>query len=552
MVDPVLTIAAALSVQSPFHRLLKGGESDVQAKRRELESDHGDMFTLLNAFDSWVETKAEGSKASRRWCRKYGLENQRFYEIAKLKDQFKEILQEYHLLEREDGSEDEDGHSNVRQTDYNERKRRRELKELRKQHRKGPRRRKILKVEGEVEEGSSGEEGEHLDIRDLEFKLTHDLDKLQASSSMNRNLTLGDINLLKIILCSGLYPQLAIADDCNTWRKDSEQVFHTQAKPFVVLHPTSVFATQPQVLQPKVLESEQHVPGRRQTMIQFSTSHEILAYIDLLETTKPFLVNCIRVPSLQTSFLFARSLDTNADCRRILVDGWLEVVFPDSDLAQKVLSAVQQLRSTWCHLLELRLKRVEHSKASNSVVSQSFMDRLSEHEVTLGRKLCEFLDSRIMYSFRRLPASELERIYVGPKDEESSSSDVVSANCPQHPTKGGQRATDYLTYNCLASGGFDSDYGGAVMRHWNCPRCSQSMVVTIAERIHHDEECQRRHEKDTEEIEEAETRQRTLAESAQSKAGNSLKRSYHCPICQKDFMFTVTEILKHTRTHSSK
>lgn len=255
---------------------------------------------------------------------------------------------------------------------------------------------------------------------------------------------------------------------------------------------------------------------------------------------------------MQTSFLFARSLDTNADCRRILVDGWLEVVFPDSDLAQKVLSAVQQLRSTWCHLLELRLKRVEHSKASNSVVSQSFMDRLSEHEVTLGRKLCEFLDSRIMYSFRRLPASELERIYVGPKDEESSSSDVVSANCPQHPTKGGQRATDYLTYNCLASGGFDSDYGGAVMRHWNCPRCSQSMVVTIAERIHHDEECQRRHEKDTEEIEEAETRQRTLAESAQSKAGNSLKRSYHCPICQKDFMFTVTEILKHTRTHSSK
>ena len=39
------------------------------------------------------------------------------------------------------------------------------------------------------------------------------------------------------------------------------------------------------------------------------------------------------------------------------------------------------------------------------------------------------------------------------------------------------------------------------MRHWNCPRCGQSMVVTIAERIHHDEECQRRHEKEAEEIE---------------------------------------------------
>ena len=71
MVDPVLTIAAALSVQSPFHRLLKGGESEVQVeqptvislyttvlskvRRRELESDHGDALTLMNAFDSWVE-----------------------------------------------------------------------------------------------------------------------------------------------------------------------------------------------------------------------------------------------------------------------------------------------------------------------------------------------------------------------------------------------------------------------------------------------------------------------------------------------------------------
>ena len=38
---------------------------------------------------------------------------------------------------------------------------------------------------------------------------------------------------------------------------------------------------------------------------------------DLLETTKPFVVNGIRVPALQTCLLFARSLDTNADCRRL-------------------------------------------------------------------------------------------------------------------------------------------------------------------------------------------------------------------------------------------
>ncbi|XP_062516968.1 probable ATP-dependent RNA helicase DHX34 [Corticium candelabrum] len=550
MVDPVLTIAAALSVQSPFHRLLKGGESAVQTKRRELESDHGDMFTLLNAFDSWVEAKAEGLKASRRWCRKYGLENQRFYEITKLKDQFKEILQEYHLLENED--EDSDSkHSSAkkRRTDYNERRKRRELKELKTKHIKEPRRRRVLKVEGEEDEGSSGEEAEQLDIRDLEFKLTHDLDKLQATTIMNRSFTLKDIDLLKIILCSGLYPQLAIADDCNTWRKDSEQVFHTQAKLFVVLHPTSVFATQPHILQPKIRDGEQPVPGRGPAKVQFNTSHEIIAYVDLLETTKPFVVNGIRVPALQTCLLFARSLDTNADCRRILVDGWLEMLFPESQIGQKTLSAVQQLRSTWNRLLGLRLKQVEHYKAD--IAHQSWKDRLADHEEVLARKLCEFLDSRIMYSLRRLPPSELEQIYIGPTDEGPSGADFVTSTCPQHPTKGGQVATDYLTYNCLSSGGFDSDYGGAVMRHWNCPRCNQSMVATIAERMRHDEECSSRQQKETEELEDAEYKRQQVVDTARSLASENLRKSYHCSVCDKEFMFTFTEILKHARTHTN-
>ena len=36
--------------------------------------------------------KAEGSGSVHRWCRRRGLEQQRFYEITKLKEQFQEIL----------------------------------------------------------------------------------------------------------------------------------------------------------------------------------------------------------------------------------------------------------------------------------------------------------------------------------------------------------------------------------------------------------------------------------------------------------------------------
>ena len=37
-----------------------------------------------------------------------------------------------------------------------------------------------------------------------------------------------DVNLLKIILCSGLYPNVAIADDCNSFKGNSEQAYHTK------------------------------------------------------------------------------------------------------------------------------------------------------------------------------------------------------------------------------------------------------------------------------------------------------------------------------------
>ncbi len=53
-VDSVLTLAAALSVQSPFtNNAFK--DSDCVAARRNLDSDHGDPITLLNAYREWLE-----------------------------------------------------------------------------------------------------------------------------------------------------------------------------------------------------------------------------------------------------------------------------------------------------------------------------------------------------------------------------------------------------------------------------------------------------------------------------------------------------------------
>lgn len=122
--------------------------------RRPLESEHGDPFTLLNAYDEWIQVlfthkimleyctscnntvslevkfhlvltkstpltaifstfqtfllilalltwtvtfllqiKTDGGGSAYRWCKSRGIEQQRFYEVTKLKEQFQEILQ---------------------------------------------------------------------------------------------------------------------------------------------------------------------------------------------------------------------------------------------------------------------------------------------------------------------------------------------------------------------------------------------------------------------------------------------------------------------------
>ncbi len=44
-----------------------------------------------------------------------------------------------------------------------------------------------------------------------------------------------------------------------------------------------------------------------------------------------------------------------APCR-LVVDGWLELKLESSEAGQQVLAALQTLRTTWTHLLEMKLE----------------------------------------------------------------------------------------------------------------------------------------------------------------------------------------------------
>ncbi|CAN0535502.1 unnamed protein product, partial [Ectocarpus sp. 8 AP-2014] len=46
----------------------------------------------MNAYDEWIRVKAARKESSRRWCKRHGLQEQRLYEITKLRRQFEDLL----------------------------------------------------------------------------------------------------------------------------------------------------------------------------------------------------------------------------------------------------------------------------------------------------------------------------------------------------------------------------------------------------------------------------------------------------------------------------
>ena len=130
------------------------------------------------------------------------------------------------------------------------------------------------------------------------------------------------IIFVTVLVCAGLYPQVAIADDNNTYIADQEQIFHSKDKNFLIIHPTSYFSYKPKSLEPAGKEQPDPLQPTKKRLV--SHRHQLLAYHSLLETAKPYLIMPCRVPALQSALLFSSELDTSGTCQTIIADKWLE------------------------------------------------------------------------------------------------------------------------------------------------------------------------------------------------------------------------------------
>lgn len=146
------------------------------------------------------------------------MEEQRLYEIVKLKSQFFKTLQDCTSLVPKtlnDVEADE-----VKDREFRIARRKLEKRKMLATGRK----RKYLKIDS----GSDSNEEEET-IAEAEFKLNNDAEELLLESDINF-LSKNDLTVLKLIMVAGLYPNIAIPDPFNSNRPALEHVFHTKAK----------------------------------------------------------------------------------------------------------------------------------------------------------------------------------------------------------------------------------------------------------------------------------------------------------------------------------
>ncbi|KAL3112832.1 hypothetical protein niasHT_019158 [Heterodera trifolii] len=344
--DIALTVAASLSVQSPFtNRSFR--DSDCIHGRQHLLSDMGCPFTLIRVYREWLRVRHEGVEDTRRWTRRLGIEEARLYEITKLRRQFREILEQNELVPRREEREWAALSSRERRLLVGEK---RKLYELKKRAGHEGKRTKVLR-EGQhfdtIMERNREEESHILanaqeQIQHLEFSLVtggKGMERELASHRLDDNVA----TELKLVLAAGLYPQFGVVDPTNNFREGHDQFAHTPSKPFVVLHPNSALGQRPEVLRLDDLDSEGH-----------SAQHQLIYFGLLLETTKPYLCNSCRIPA---SFLLVIARNITCVSPSVLCcDGFVEFHFVKARHCDDSLAFACRVRSLFLQSLEHKLR----------------------------------------------------------------------------------------------------------------------------------------------------------------------------------------------------
>lgn len=172
-----------------------------------------------------------------------------------------------------------------------------------------------------------------------------------------------------------------------------------------------------------------------------SARHQLVCYLSILETTKPYLMNTIRMPAAQTLLLFAQQIDANVTFSRVICDSWLCFDFPYPESGQTLILRAAKLRKRWNDLVTQKLteSQIEHVSKSREFEQ-------------LERDLAGFMNCEVFYTIKRLLPADLKTLYKGEREENYEALMLEpnpfsdSFTCVINDVKGGVFVTANITY----------------------------------------------------------------------------------------------------------
>ncbi|CAG4935037.1 unnamed protein product [Colias eurytheme] len=531
--DSALALTAALGIRSIYttraHR-----DFECENARKPDESDHGDPITLVSLYCAWLKEKSKGG--GRAWCRRRGIEEQRLYELTKLAAQLKNLLQDNNLMEAPEAESMSSAERSLRHGQM------KQLKDMRRQYKQkaaeDSKKRKRLKVDSWEIVDEKGDDDNIMDIRDIEFRLTNDASRIQALISGASANSGRDLVMLKIVLCRALYPQIAVADDFNHCKTVTDQLYHTWSKPFVFLHPTSYFGKQPRTLQLTESDIQTDGPPGFKSKLALSSRHQILCYLSLLETTKPYIVNSMRMPAAQTLLLLAHSIDTNYGFTRLICDSWLLLEFPYPETGLNLLFKASKLRQRWDALINRRLLDASPNKSVETELTNN-KSKLPYEELQyeLSKDMSAYMNSDVYYTIKRLLPADLKILYT----IDECASVVPNPFCSDfegrpHEKKGGVYVTDNIVFNCVVDSDWSyNSYQESYSIPWKCPNCEITVCLSPLEKLQH-----------TEFI--CSSRKIEKEEKPPPRENRPNAKEYKCEVCKETLYMTPVEILRHKKS----
>lgn len=528
-VNSIMAVAALLAVQNP---LTQHAYRDLEASelRKPLDSNHGDPLCLLNYYKEWLTIKQERTENTRVWTRKRCLEEQRFYEVTKLADQFKEILQEAGLLSKIEMDKLTSGERSIR---YGELKQLKRLKYELKNETKTRKKLKLFNATDDDDETMTRK----TDLRDVDFRIVNDSKRLQRLLQETSTDTHKSLVLLKLILTSGLYPQIAIEDEFNSSKTVSERLYHTKTKNYVFLRPLCYFATNPEILE--LHNDDIEVPpigyfSRR----PISKKHQLLVYQSILETKKVYLVNVMRMPLLQTLLLFAKTICTNATFTKFVFDDFILIDLPYFGQGKTILLKAIVLRLKWKEKLEEKLS----TKIGNKNYDEEEMFYFADD-------LVKFMSTEVSYNIKRLLAADLKVIYKRTCLDYLEMKDLTinPFDCNYkimiNEVYGGINVTENVVYDCLVQ----EDWAYEIEQQLPniCPHCNETKLgFTILNMLQHEILCK---VKTTKKEPIASSSNNNNNQQQQQEIIKTNSKLFHCDNCKQELLLTPIEILKHKK-----